>query len=102
MHFYFDFLHLNTYNFPENWEVISSENLENNFIKSRIDASIENDVKAMAVTKELVGKFGTCSLNMAQIKEACSVNDADEMKIIPPLHREKIFQAAIQGDWQFE
>lgn len=102
MHFYFDYIHMDAFIFSSNWEVVSSEPIGNGFNKSRIDAMIGNDQDAMNVTQELIGKFGTSSLNMAQIKEACSVNDVDEMKVIPPVHREKIFQAAIQGDWQFE
>lgn len=102
MHFYFDFIHNELFTPPENWEFLSTEVIENGFSKSRVDALIETDADAMATTRELVGKFGTCSLNIGQIKESCSVNDVDDMKVIPPIHREKIFQAAIQGDWQFE
>ena len=102
MHFYFDYLHVDGFNFPENWEIISTESLGNGFNKSRVDANIQTDVEANNLTQELVGKFGACSLNIAQIKEACTVNDPDEMKVIFPVHREKIYQLAIQGDWQFE
>lgn len=102
MHFYFDFIHNDSFEFPGNWEALTTESIGSLFLKSRIDTIITNDQEAMTATNELIGKFGACSLDMAQIKEACSVNDADEMKIIPPIHREKIFQIAIQGDWQFE
>ena len=102
MHFYFDFIHNELFNIPSNWEILSTESVGNGFNKARIDVLIESDANAVETTKELVGKFGTCSLNIAQIKEACSVNDPDEMKCIPPIHRVKIYQIAIQGDWQFE
>lgn len=101
MHFYFDYVYLEYVKFPANWELLTTESIGDGYFRSRVDALIENDSDAMTTTAEL-GGMTAFQLNMAQIKEACSVNDVDEMKIIPPANREKIFQVAIRDDWQFE
>lgn len=102
MHFYFDFIHAMPYEFQPNWTELSSEEIGHEYVRSRIDAVIENDQEAGLTITEVVGLTKFPPLNMAQIKEACSVNDVDDMRVIPPIHREKIFQVAIHGDWQFE
>lgn len=96
--FYFDLIHPTTHEFPSSMEILKSEDLGADSKRSRISLIIINDEDATKITRNFWG----IPLNMTQIKEACSVNDVDEMKKIPPSYRDKIFQTAIQDDWQFE
>ena len=97
LNFYFDYAHSASYEFPTNMEILKSDDYGGTK-RSRISYIVINDGDAMNITRILTG----IPLNMTQIKEACSVNDVDEMTKILPSYRDKIFQTAIQNDWQFE